>query len=405
MNGDNGFKSFLIRGLVIILVAIIFLVMGGAVTLGILSAINRISPSELIRGGVSGEEQPDNSEDPADEERESEESVPEESKTIDREEADRDSNRLLLGDFNDAVREIVEKVTPSVVNIRVTVKSEDIFGQVYEQEGVGSGVIYTEDGYIITNNHVAGNADGLLVTLYDNNEYPAELIGADDNTDVAVIKIEADNLKAADFESIDNAKVGDLVIAAGSPFGLQQTVTMGVISAKGRDISISRETLPMVNLIQTDAAINSGNSGGPLINSNGEVIGINTLILSPSGTSAGIGFAIPSDTVVNIAEQIIEHGRARIPYLGIEMGENKTEISGVYIVSTKEGYPADKAGVKAGDIITEFNGVEVQNPLELIAQILRHNVGDSVKTKIYRGGQYLDVTMELAESPLTQSIE
>lgn len=405
MNGDNGFKSFFVRVLVIILVAIIFLVMGGAVTLGILSAVNRISPSELIKGGISGEEQSDNSEETADEGKEPEESVPEASKTIDKEEAGRDSSRLLLGDFNDAIREIVEKVTPSVVNIRVTLKSEDIFGQVYEQEGVGSGVIYTEDGYIITNNHVAGNADGLLVTLYDNSEYPAELIGADDNTDVAVIKIEADNLKAADFDSIDNVRVGDLVIAAGSPFGLQQTVTMGVISAKGRDISISRETLPMVNLIQTDAAINSGNSGGPLINSNGEVIGINTLILSPSGTSAGIGFAIPSDTVVNITEQIIEYGRARIPYLGIEMGENKTEISGVYIVNTIEGYPADEAGVKAGDIITEFSGVGVQNPLELIARILRHNVGDSVKTKIYRDGQYLDITMELAESPLTQSIE
>lgn len=404
MNGDNGFKSFFVRGLVIILIAIIFLVMGGAVTLGILSAVNKISPSELIRGGTFGEERPDNSKETADEGKEPEESVPEESKTIGKEEAGRDSNGLLLGDFNDAVREIVEKVTPSVVNIRVTVKSEDIFGQVYEQEGVGSGVIYREDGYIITNNHVAGNADRLLVTLYDNSEYPAELIGADDNTDVAVIKIEADNLKAADFDSIDNVRVGGIVIAAGSPFGLQQTVTMGVISAKGRDISVSRETLPMVNLIQTDAAINSGNSGGPLINSNGEVIGINTLIISPSGTSAGIGFAIPSDTVVNIAEQIIEHGRARIPYLGIEMGENKTGIAGVYIVNAMEGYPADKAGIKSGDIITEFSGVEVQNPLELIAQILRHNVGDSVKTKIYRGGQYLDITMELVESPLTQSI-
>ncbi|GAH14207.1 unnamed protein product, partial [marine sediment metagenome] len=148
---------------------------------------------------------------------------------------------------------------------------------------------------------------------------------------------ETDGLKAASFTSIDSAKVGDLVIAVGSPFGLQQTVTTGVISAKGRDISVSQETLPMVNLIQTDAAINQGNSGGLLVNSAGQVIGINTLIFSPSGASAGIGFAIPSDTVVNIAEQIIKFGKARIPFIGIEMEENKTDIIGVFPVKLK--YP------------------------------------------------------------------
>ena len=405
MNGDNGFKSFFIKGLVIILVAIIFLVMGVALTIGILAAVNRVSPSELIRGGITGREQADSEEEPAGEEQNNENGISTESEASVKEEAGQDSDKLLLRNFNNAISEIVEKVTPSVVNIRATIQTQDLLGQTYEQEGVGSGVIYTEDGYIITNNHVAGDADKLVVTLYDNSEYPAVLIGADKNTDIAVIKIETDNLKAAVFESTDNVKVGDLVIAAGSPFGLQQTVTMGVISAKGRDISVSQETLPMVSLIQTDAAINQGNSGGPLINSDGKVIGINTIILSPSGASAGIGFAIPSDTVVNIAEQIIEYGKARIPYLGIAMADNETDIAGVYISNVTEGYPAEKAGIKPGDIITEFDSVKVQDPLGLMAQILRHNVGDSVNTKIYRNGQYLDITLELAESPLTEAVK
>lgn len=365
MDEDNGFKSFFIRGLIIIMIAIVFLFIGGALTLGILSVINKVSPSDLLKG----------------------------------------SSNLLLEEFDKAINEVVEDITPSVVNIKVTIKVQDIFGQTQEQEGIGSGVIYTEDGYIITNNHVAGSAEKILVTLYDGSEYPAELVGADENTDVAVIKIEADGLEAASFTSIDNAKVGDIVIAVGSPFGLQQTVTMGVISAKGRDISVSQETLPMVNLIQTDTAINQDNSGGPLVNSAGQVIGINTLIFSPSGTSAGIGFAIPSDTVVNIAEQIIKFGKARIPFIGIEMGENKTDVTGVYISNVTEGYPAEKAGIKSGDIITEFGGVEMKTSFELFTQILRHNVGDVVNIKIYRDGKYLNITLELVEAPITENVD
>ncbi|MBA7699166.1 Periplasmic pH-dependent serine endoprotease DegQ [subsurface metagenome] len=310
----------------------------------------------------------------------------------------------MLEEFDNAINEVVEEITPSVVNIRVKVRQRDFFGDEYLAEGLGSGVIFTKDGYIITNNHVAGSAEKLLVTLYDGTEYPAELVGADKNTDVAVIKIEADNLKAASFTSIDNVKVGDLVIAVGSPFGLRQTVTMGVISAKGRDITLSPETLPMVNLIQTDAAINQGNSGGPLVNSVGQVIGINTLIFSPSGASAGIGFAIPSDTIVNIAEQIIKYGEARIPFIGVEMGENRTDIVGVYIENAMEGYPAVEAGIKSGDIITEFDGAVVQTPFELFAQILRLNVGDIVELEVYRDGEYLTITLELVEAPITENV-
>ena len=399
MGENNGFKSFFIRGLIIIVIAMVFLFIGGALTLGILSVINKVSPSDLLKGFTGNEEQvtPDQK--------------TQEDELIEKEESGaagldekREGSELLLEEFDKAISEVVEGIVPSVVNIRVTIKVQDIFGQMYEDEGIGSGVIYTEDGYIITNNHVVGRAKEILVTLYDGSEYPAELVGADQNTDVAVIKIEADGLKAASFTSIDNAKVGDLVIAVGSPFGLQQTVTIGVISAKGRALG-SEETIPMVNLIQTDAAINQGNSGGPLVNSVGQVIGINTLILSPSGASAGIGFAIPSDTVVNIAEQIIKFGEARIPFIGIEMGENKTDVTGVYISNVTEGYPAEEAGIKSGDIITEFDGVEVQDPLELLAQILRHNVGDSVNIKIYRDGEYLNITLELVESPTTENVE
>jgi len=399
MSENNGFKSFFIRGLIIIMIAIVFLFIGGALTLGILSVINKVSPSDLLKGNITGEEQVT-----PEQKTQEDELVEEEAGAAGLDEK-REGSELLLEEFDKAINEVVEGITPSVVNIRVTIKVQDIFGQIQEEEGIGSGVIYTEDGYIITNNHVAGGAEELLVTLYDGSEYPAELVGADENTDVAVIKIETDGLKAASFTSIDSAKVGDLVIAVGSPFGLQQTVTTGVISAKGRDISVSQETLPMVNLIQTDTAINQGNSGGPLVNSAGQVIGINTLIFSPSGASAGIGFAIPSDTVVNIAEQIIKFGKARIPFIGIEMEENKTDIIGVYIKNTTEGYPAEKAGIKSGDIITEFDGVEVQNPLELIAQILRRDVGDVVNIKIYRDGEYLNITLELVESPVTENVD
>jgi len=392
MGEGSGFKSFFIKGLIIILVAIIFLVVGGASMLGILAVVNKVSIADLFKGSISsGEEaaqgkQTTGSESATENGANAGEPKPE-------------GEGILLEELNGAISKVVEKITPSVVNIRVTITVQDIFGQTQEQEGIGSGVIYTEDGYIITNNHVAGDAEKLVVTLYDGSEYPATLIGADEKTDVAIIKIEADNLEAASFATMDNTKVGDIVVAVGSPYGLDQTVTMGVISAKGRDITIP------VNLIQTDAAINPGNSGGPLVNSVGQVIGINTLIYSPSGASAGIGFAIPSDTVVNIAKQIIEYGRAIIPYIGVEMDSNNaTGIIGVYISGVDPGYPAENAGIRAGDVITELDGVKVSNPYELFAQILKHDIGDEVTVKIYRNGEYLTITLELAESPTTENV-
>ncbi len=327
---------------------------------------------------------------------------------------EQNSNQNILAAFDEAVSSVAEKVKPSVVNVRVKIVQQDVFGNQQEGEGVGSGIIYSPDGYIITNNHVAGDAKELTVTLLDGKEYPAKLIGADKDTDVAVIKIDANNLKPADFTTIENVKVGELAIALGSPFGLQETVTEGVVSALGRDVAISMDTLPMVDLIQTDAAINPGNSGGPLVNSAGQVIGMNTIIYSTSGSSAGVGFSIPADTAINIAKQIIKYGKAKIPFMGIEMGSDtgagannntntttttntNANIAGVYVKSVTPGKPAEKAGFKTGDIITEFDGKKIASPYDLLAQLLRHNVGDNIVVKVYRNNSYSELNITLGE--------
>lgn len=304
-----------------------------------------------------------------------------------------------LSAFNSEVSGLVENVNASVVAITITVMQQDFFGNEALSQGVGSGVIFSEDGYIITNNHVAGGAVELLVTLSDGSNYKASVTGASPETDIAVIKIDADNLKPATFSSIEGQKVGDFVIAIGSPFGIQQTVTTGIISGKNRSIPVSSDQLPIVDLIQTDAAINPGNSGGPLINIYGEVIGINTLIFSPSGASAGIGFAIPSDTATNIAQQIIKYGEARIPFIGIQMGINETEIAGVYIESVIPDTPAEKAGIRDGDIIVSFDGVEIKTPFDLLTQIIRKNCGDMIVLKVYRDGTYMDFSLQLEQCP------
>jgi serine protease Do len=400
-------KSFFIKGCVSIIAAAVFVVIGALFMLGSLSVIYKVSPGELLLGN-SGISERSIKEDPQNvngqDNQKEEIGKPREKIDLPGLEEKIQGKEFLLEEYDNAVSRIVEEVSPMVVNIRVRVIQGYVDGQAEFVEGLGSGVIFTSDGYIITNNHVAGGADEILVTLFDGKEYPAELIAGDPNTDIAVIKIEAEEmLEAASFISIDDIKVGELVIAVGSPFGLQQTVTTGVISAKGRDITISPVTLPMVNLIQTDASINQGNSGGPLINSTGQVIGINTLIFSPSGGSAGIGFSIPSDTAVNIAEQIINYGRARIPYIGIEMGDSEIDVIGVYIVGTVEGYPAREAGIKTGDVITKFDGISVSTPFEIFAEILKRNVGQEVDIRIYRDGEYLTLSLILAEAPYTEN--
>ena len=312
----------------------------------------------------------------------------------------KESDQEILAEFDNAISRVAEKVLPSVVNIKVMVDQQDIFGNVSEGEGVGSGVIYSSDGYVLTNSHVASGAKEMIVTLNDGNEYPATLIGADTDRDIAVLKIEATELKSAEFTSLENVKVGELAIAVGSPFGLQETVTVGVISAIGRDIPVSYDRLPMIDLIQTDAAINPGNSGGALVNSAGQVLGINTMIFSPSGANAGIGFAIPSDIALSVAEQIINNGETKIPYIGIQMGENTTDIEGVFVEDVIAGYPAEESGIKAGDIITAVDGIKVESPFELVAQILRFEPGDSVTISVDRDGQSIDLDLVLAAKPV-----
>ncbi len=388
-NEDNSsMRSFFLKGCLSIFIGAIILLVGAMFALGIISVINEKTPAELLRG----DDQPKKIEDtqpPATVQEESRENESPQRRELD----------VGLEGFNDAITALVEHATPSVVNVKVRLRDQDAFGRTGIFDGVGSGVIYTSDGHIITNNHVIEGAIEIIVTLHDGKDYTATLVGANKDTDIAVLKIEAQDLKQANFGKIDKVRVGEIVIAVGSPFGIEQTVTMGVVSAKGREVTIFSDTLPMVDLIQTDVAINPGNSGGPLINVSAEVIGINTLIFSPSGASAGIGFAIPSDTAVNIANQIIQYGRARIPFMGIEMGENPTDILGVYITGIREGYPADSAGILSGDIMVEFNGFKVNTPYELFAQILRSNVGDTVEVRIFRNGEYNIFTTVLVESP------
>jgi serine protease Do len=394
-------KSFFKIGSITIAIAIIIFLMGSLFTIGLFSIISRTTPVELLKGNankVTQVVQQVQQNSPVDQKIQSDvTAAPASGTTVTS--APTGNASTALGALDQAISSVSEKVLPSVVNIQVTINQKDIFGNTQPVEGVGSGVIYKSDGYIVTNNHVAGDATKLTVTLSDGTEYPAKLVGTDKDTDIAVIKIDAQNLKPAEFSSINNVKVGEIALALGSPFGLEKSVTMGVISALGREIQVSADTIPMVDLIQTDATINPGNSGGPLVNSEGKVIGINTLIYSTSGTSAGVGFSIPSDTAINIANQLMKYGKSRIPFIGIEMGDNTSNVKGVLVKSATSGYPAEKAGIKAGDIITEFDGNSILTPYEFLAQIIRHNVGDKVNIKIYRNGSYLTINLVLTERP------
>lgn len=277
----------------------------------------------------------------------------------------------------------------------------------FRQEGLGSGVIVSRDGYIITNNHVVQEADEIRVITVDKKEYPAKLIGRDEKTDVAVVKIDANNLTFAKLGNSDNIKVGQIVMAIGNPFSqeLQHTVTEGIISAKGRaNIGLSEYE----DFIQTTAAINPGNSGGALVNLKGELIGINTAIVSRSGGFAGIGFAIPIKMASHIMNMLIEKGYVLRGYLGVgiqpvseEMVQylGLKETYGALISSVEKGLPADKAGIKAEDVVLEMDGRRVKNHTDFRLRIAEQAPGDRVKLKVFRDGKTLDITVELAEKP------
>ena len=318
--------------------------------------------------------------------------------------------------------DLAEKLMPSVVNISTTtiVKTqsnpfpfqfppgspfEDMFKefgtpQERKSSALGSGFIIDKSGIIVTNNHVIQGAEDIIVRVNGDKEYKAKVIGADPLSDIAVLKLETkETFIPVKFGDSDKARIGDWVIAIGNPFGLGGTVTSGIISARNRSIGLSRYE----DYIQTDASINSGNSGGPLFDMNGDVIGINTAILGRSG-SIGIGFSIPSNSAKIVIDQLIEFGETKRGWLGVRIQDVTKEIAeiekldkarGALVASVAENSPSDKAGVKAGDIILEFNGEKIQEMKQLPIIVARTEVGKKVKVKIWRNKKEIEKLITL----------
>ena len=336
-----------------------------------------------------------------------------------------------LPDFTD----LVEQVGPSVVNIRTLEKirssepgagapdeeMQELFRRFFgvpmpsvprqgqqpnkpqeesQPRGVGSGFILSSDGFIMTNAHVVEGADEVLVTLTDKREFTARIVGVDKRTDVAVVKIQATGLPAVKVGDINRLRVGEWVMAIGSPFGLENTVTAGIVSAKQRDTG---DYLPF---IQTDVAINPGNSGGPLINMRGEVVGINSQIYSRSGGFMGISFAIPMDEAMRVSEQLRSTGRVSRGRIGVQIAAVTKEVAesiglgkaqGVLVRGVEEGSPAEKAGVEAGDIIVKFDGRAVEKPTDLPRAVGNTKPGSHVGLTVFRRGSNKDLTVTVAE--------
>jgi serine protease Do len=275
--------------------------------------------------------------------------------------------------------------------------------QKYRQVGQGSGFIISDDGYILTNNHVVGEADVIAVKTNDGREFDAKLIGTDEKSDVAVIKIDGRNLPTMPLGDSDKLEIGEWVIAIGNPFGLSETLTFGIVSAKGRStVGIA----DYEDFIQTDAAINPGNSGGPLINVNGEAIGINTAIFSSSGGSVGIGFAIPINMAKSIKDQLMKGGKVTRGQLGVMIGELTKDVAdyfkldatkGVMINEVLEGSPAQKAGLEVGDVILKMDGQDVEGVGPLRNRIAAIPPGTKVTLLIYRKGKEQTVTVSVGE--------
>jgi serine protease Do len=274
-------------------------------------------------------------------------------------------------------------------------------GQRSIQQGYGSGVIVSRDGYVLTNNHVVSDADRVLVKTQDNVEHTAKVVGTDPKTDIAVLKIEANNLPTARLANSDEARVGDWVLAVGGPFGLENTVTAGIISATGRDaVGIT----DYENFLQTDAAINPGNSGGPLVNLRGEVVGINTAIASRSGSNAGIGFAIPSNLAKSIMDGLIHNGKIERGFLGAAIQDLTKDLAksfgydgseGVLISDVSKGGPADKAGLKSGDILIQFNGRPMNHARQLRNTVAATAPDSTVDVEIFRDGKRQKVQVKI----------
>ncbi len=322
--------------------------------------------------------------------------------------------------INKTFVDVAQAVTPSVVYITVKTKGGEEqqfnwpFGDMFPrpddniQRGSGSGIILTSDGYILTNRHVVNGAtqDGINVTLSDSREFPATLVGSDEYTDIAVIKINAKDLTPGSLGNSDEVKVGEWVIAVGNPLGLTSTVTTGIVSAISRNIGISerRDGSGIENFIQTDAAINPGNSGGALVNLYGQVIGVNTAIASRTGSYIGYGFAVPINLAKVVANAIIKDGKFVRGYIGVNITTidakkakalGLAQFHGVLVESVQEDGAGKAAGIEAGDVILEVNGKEVTSSNELQARVGMHKPGDMVALKIYRSGEYLTKNVKL----------
>ncbi len=329
--------------------------------------------------------------------------------------ANQNLNVVSLSNYEDTSIGVANKVLPSIVGIEIKYSVNSIFGQSGSAEASGSGIIISEDGYILTNNHVVSTssdnsfyqitqATQINVYLYnDSTAYPATIVGQDELTDIAVIKIDKTGLTPAELGDSDSVQVGAFAMAVGNPLGMQSSITCGNISAVNRELTDSDGKTG--TYIQTDAAINSGNSGGALVNSKGQVIGINTLKLSATGVE-GMGFAIPINSVKDIYSQLIQYNKVKRPYIGLtgrDVDEQTAKYynipEGIYVVSVESFSPAEKAGFKIGDVITQIDGKDVKNMDELNEIKFQHNIGDTITLKIIRDGQEMELSLTLAEQP------
>lgn len=308
--------------------------------------------------------------------------------------------------------EAAEKTVHAVVHIKTELRRRnsiyddffsEFFGRPYHQYSqpviaTGSGVIITDDGYIVTNNHVVQNAEHLEVTLNDKRSYEAKIVGADPATDLALIKIDEKNLPFLTYGNSDDVKVGEWVLAVGNPFNLTSTVTAGIVSAKARNINILGSNTAIESFIQTDAPINPGNSGGALVNTNGELIGINAAIASNTGSYTGYSFAIPVNIVKKVVNDFINYGEIQRAYIGVTIRdidaefaqeENLDDLEGVYVVSVVDNSSAEDADIRPADIILEIDGVKINSATRLIESVAQHNPGNRISVTVKRDGKIL----------------
>lgn len=280
-------------------------------------------------------------------------------------------------------------------------------------EASGSGVIVGEDGYIVTNNHVVDQAAEILVSLYNGRAYNAEIIGTDPSTDLAVLKIDEKGLPEARLADSDEVRVGDWVLAVGNPFNLASTVTAGIVSAKARNINILSDNSAIESFIQTDAAVNPGNSGGALVNLKGELIGINTAIATPTGTYAGYSFAVPSNIVNKVMTDLIEYGEVQRGYLGVVIRDLDWQLAqqlqldrsqGVVVANLVRNGPADEAGLEIKDVILEINGSPITSSSRLLEIVASHKPGDELEVVILRNGKKQDATIRLQAAKKMQRV-